>query len=177
MRTKLPLPRGRQPWTAHTPEDTATASTPETKGEYYKEETPHKVKMGALWPKSLDNFTMYSFDREAQELTAGPHEATCHILSDTGAEFQDSGLGYAEMEIKEHPIEEEAAPLQENHRKISPMDPRRHPVTLAPPPPYTGRTSHPCLTCLTWFDRPRGHTIRPTSRLKRATESHLWSST
>ena len=37
------------------------------------------------------------------------------------------------MEIKEHPIEERAAPLQEAHRKISPRDHRRNSVTLAPP--------------------------------------------
>ena len=48
VRTKLPLQRGRQPSTTHTPEATVTASTPESKGEYYEDETPHKVKMGVL---------------------------------------------------------------------------------------------------------------------------------
>ena len=92
--------------------------------------------------------------------------ATYHILNNTGAESQDSSLGYAEMEIKEHPIQEGAPPLQETHRKISPRDPRRHPVTLAPPPPYTGRThgSHTCLTRLTWSNRPRGQTMQPRSQ-------------
>ena len=47
------------------------------------------------------------------------------------------------MEIKEHPIEERAAPLQETHRKISPRDPRRHPVTLAPPSTLYGTDTPP----------------------------------
>ena len=171
VRTKLPLPRGGQPSTSHAPEATVTTSTSEPKGEYYEEETPHEVKM------SVDKLTMYAFDPEAQELTTGPHEATYHILSDNGTESQDSGLVYAEMEIKEHPVEERAAPLQEAHRKIIPRDPRHHPVALAPPQPYTGRTLHPCLTPLTLFHRPRGHTMRPTSQWKRATENRLWSLT
>ena len=42
--------------------------------------------MSVMWPNSLDKLTMYVFDPEAQELTNGPHKATYHILSDTGAE-------------------------------------------------------------------------------------------
>ena len=95
VRTKLPLPKGRPPLTVHTPEATSTACVPETKGEYYEEDTTNTVKMGVLWPNSLDSLTMYVFDVEAQELTASQREATYHILSDTGAESQDSGLGYA----------------------------------------------------------------------------------
>ena len=93
VRTKLPLPRGRQPSTAHTPEASVTAGTPETKGDYYEEETPHKVKMGVIWPTSIDNLTMYAFDPEAQELTAGPQKATYRILSDTGRSLRTAVLG------------------------------------------------------------------------------------
>ena len=67
------------------------------KGEYYKKDTPHKVKMDILWPNSLDSLTMYTFDQEAQELIGGAHGGTYHLLSDTGAESQDSGLGYGSV--------------------------------------------------------------------------------
>ena len=80
------------------------------------------------------------------------------------------------MEVKEHPIEEGAAPLQENHRKISPRDPRRHSVTLAPLPPSTlyGTDTPPMP------DSP--NVTQPAQRAYHATkimmkESHLWSST
>ena len=73
--------------------------------------------MDVLWPNSLDSLTMYSFDPEAQELINGAHRGTHHLLSDTGVESQDSGLGYtsvAEVEVKEHPIDGEGAPPQES---------------------------------------------------------------
>ena len=92
VRKKLPLPRGRPPSTAHTPEDTSTACVPETKGEYYKQDTPNTIKMGVLWPNSLYSLTMYAFDPQAQELTAGPREATYHILSNTGQSPRTAAL-------------------------------------------------------------------------------------
>ena len=91
--------------------------------------------MDVLWPNSLNSLTMYSIDPEAQGLINGAHGGTYHLLSDTGTEYQDSGLGYAsvsEVEVKEHPIDGEEAPPQESRRKISSRDPMRQSVTLHP---------------------------------------------
>ena len=165
VRTKLPLQRWRQPSTSHAPEDTRTMSTPEPKGEYYKEETPQEVKMSVMWASGLDKLTMYAFDPEAQEITTAPQEATHHVLSDTGAESQDSGLGYAELEVKEHPIEGGTATLQETRRKISPRDPRRHSVTLASPSSLYGMDTPPV---------PDSPNVAPsTQRIYHATDSPM----
>ena len=60
-----------------------------------------------------------------------PQEDGYRILSDTGAESLDSGLGYAELEIKEHPIKGPATPLGEPRKRANPRDPRLRLVTLA----------------------------------------------
>ena len=65
------------------------------------------------------------------------------ILSNTGAESQDSGLGYPEQETKDHPLEEPAALKGERSKRFSPRDPRRRLVTLAPPSTLFGDDSSP----------------------------------
>ena len=99
-------------------------NTPEPKEEYVKEETPQELKMSVMWTSGLDQLTMYAFDPEAQEMTTALQEDAHHILSDTGTESQDSGLGYAELEIKEHPIQGQATPPGDTRRKTNPRDPR-----------------------------------------------------
>ena len=86
-----------------------------------------------MWTDRLEQLTIYTFDPEAQEITTAPQEDDHHILWDTGAESQDSGLGYAELEIKNHPIEGPVTPPGEPRKKINPRDPRCRSVTLAPP--------------------------------------------
>ena len=46
-----------------------------------------------------------------RDWTVTPQGVRYHILSDTGMESQDSGLGYAEIEIKEHPVLQQTASL------------------------------------------------------------------
>ena len=88
---------------------------------------------------------MYAYDPEAQEVPVNPQGVEvprgCLILSDTGAESQDNGLGYPELETKEHPIEEPATPKVEPSKRVSPRDPRRRSVTLAPPSTLFGNDS------------------------------------
>ena len=95
--------------------------------------------MSVMWTSSLDQLTMYAFDPEAQEMTTAPQEDGHHILSDAGTESQDSGLGYAELEIKEHPIEGRMAPPGETNSR----DPRRRSVTLASPSTLYGKDTPP----------------------------------
>ena len=143
VRTQLPFQRGRQPLAAQTLEGPSAGRTPKRKGEYVEEETPQEGKISVMWTDGLEQLTMYAFNPEAQEITTAPQEDNHHILSDPGAESQDSGLGYAELEIKEHPIEGPATPPGEPRKKINPRDPRRRPVTLAPPSTLYGKENLP----------------------------------
>ena len=47
-------------------------STPESKGEYFEEETPQEGKISVMWTEGLEQLTMYAFDPEAQEITIAP---------------------------------------------------------------------------------------------------------
>ena len=68
---------------------------PRDKGEYIEEETHHKEKMSVMWTEGLEQLTLYAYDQEAQEVPVNPQGVKvprgCLILSDTGAESQDSG--------------------------------------------------------------------------------------
>ena len=145
VRMKLPLSRGKAPSATHTPEAPSATHVPKAKGEYYEEDTPHKVKMDVLWPNSLDSLTMYSFDPEAHELIDGAHGGTHHLLSDNGVESQDSVFGYtsvAEVEVKEHPIDGEGHPYRraEGRSAAGTLGGNRLPKLL--PQPYMGRPHH-----------------------------------
>ena len=136
VRTQLPLHRGRQPQIPQTPGRPRTGWTPGTKGEYIKEETHHEEKMSVMWTEGLEQLKIYVYDPEAQEVPVSPKgikvPGGCLILSYTGAESQDSGLGHPELETKENPIEEPAALKGEPNKRVSSRDPRCRSVTLAP---------------------------------------------
>ena len=55
VRSHLPLTRGKAP---------SATYIQETKGEYFKDDTPQKVEMDVLWPPCLESLTMHSFESE-----------------------------------------------------------------------------------------------------------------
>ena len=142
VRTQLPLRRGRQPRAPQTVGTPRTSWTPRTKGEYVQEEAHQEEKMSVTWTEDLEQLTMYAYDPEAQEVPVNPQGVKvprgCLILSDTGAESQDSGLGNPEQEIKENPIGVPTTPKCEPSKRGSPRDPRRRSVTMAPRQPCLG---------------------------------------
>ena len=147
VRTQLPLRRGRQPQAAQTPGRPRAGCTAGTKGEYIEKETHQEEKMSVMWTEGLEQLTLFAFDPEAQEVPVTPQGVKVSggflILSDTGTESQDSGLGYPELETKELPIEEPATLKGEPRKRVSPRDPRRRSVTLAPPSTLFGDDSSP----------------------------------
>ena len=59
-----------------------------------------------MWTEGLEQLKMYAYDPEAQEVPVSPQgikvPGGCLILSYTGAESQDNGLGLPELETKEN---------------------------------------------------------------------------
>ena len=89
--------------------------------------------MDVLWPPGLESITMYAFENPSP-------------LDGGGAEFQDSGLGYAsvtEVDMKEHAIGKESTGPSGSSRKINNRDPRRRLVTIASPATLYGATASP----------------------------------
>ena len=122
-------------------------STPESKGEYFEEETPQEGKISVMWTEGLEQLMMYAFDPEAQEITIAPRMMTTNIHTDTGVESQDSGLGYAELEPR---------------KKINPRDPRCRSLTLAPPSTLYGKDNLPGPSS--------SNVAQPTLSISRATD-------
>ena len=94
-------------------------------------------KTSVTWTEGLEQLTMYAYDTETHEVPVNPKGVEASrgslILSDTGVDSQDSGLGNLEPEIKETPIGEPAAFKGEPSKRANPRDPRRQAVTMASP--------------------------------------------
>ena len=122
--TQLPLRRGRRPRAS---QSAGPFGTPKGEGEYAEEE-PQDDKMSVTWTEGLGQLTMYAFDPEAKEVPVNAHGVRvpegCLILSDTGVDSQDSGLGNTEAGPREHHAQEPVRQKGEPSKQASRRDPR-----------------------------------------------------